>query len=242
MPLLDHFHSPWSPDWPWEGIHAAWAANIAGGLNAGLLPPDYHAIPLIKQGGQVEIDVATLRRDGDPASAPGETATAVWAPPRATASNPVDFNEEDVFEIQVLRRFGGAHLRAAVELISPANKDRPESRRAFATKCASYLAKGVSLVLIDVVTERLANMHAELFQLLGVNGAPSWKSPTNLYAIAYRVVLSGGRRTLESWQEALALGQPLPTMPLWLDVDLGIPLRLEETYTTTCRSLRVPGA
>jgi hypothetical protein len=30
-------------------------------------------------------------------------------------------------------------LVAAVELVSPSNKDRPASREAFATKCAAYL-------------------------------------------------------------------------------------------------------
>ncbi len=237
MPLLDHFRSPWSPDWPWDGVHAAWAASIAAHLNRGVLPPDYHAIPLIKRGGQVEIDVATLQQD--PGS-PGGTATATWTPPRAALTRPVEFHEDDVFEVQVIRRLGGAQLRAAVELISPANKDRPASRRAFVTKCASYLAREVSVVLIDVVTERLANLHAELFQFLGLNGEPPWESPTHLYAVSYRITPSNGQRSLEMWPEALALGTALPTMPLWLDGDLCVPLRLEESYAATCAALRIP--
>jgi hypothetical protein len=54
------------------------------------------------------------------------------------------------------------------------------------------------------------------------------------------VVLSGGRQHLEVWPEALALGAALPTLPLWLDVDLCLPLRLEESYTATLRWLRMP--
>ena len=50
MPLLDHFRSSFSEDWPWESIHAAWANAIAANLNGGLLPPDYYALPLIKRG------------------------------------------------------------------------------------------------------------------------------------------------------------------------------------------------
>jgi hypothetical protein len=240
MPLFDHFRSPWSPDWPWEGVHATWAANIAAQLNAGLLPSDYHAIPLIKRGGQVEIDVATLRGD-DPGTGGGQVGTAVWAPPRAAITTPVDFQQEDLFEVQVIRRFGGAQLRAAVELVSPSNKDRPNSRRAFVTKGASYLAQGVSVAIIDVVTERLANLHAELVQFLQLNGEAPWQSPTSLYTVAYRTLMSNGKRYLEIWREPLALGESLPTMPLWLDVDLCVPLRLEESYAATCAALRVPG-
>jgi hypothetical protein len=38
---------------------------------------------------------------------------------------------------------------------------------------------------------------------------------------------------------ALALGQPLPTLPLWLADDLAIPLELEPSYEETCRVLRI---
>ena len=34
-------------------------------------------------------------------------------------------------------------ISGAIELASPGNKDRPETRRAFAAKCASYLARGI---------------------------------------------------------------------------------------------------
>ena len=37
----------------------------------------------------------------------------------------------------------------AIELVSEANKDREENRRAFAVKCGSYLQKGVALVVVD---------------------------------------------------------------------------------------------
>ena len=60
MPLLDHFHAPLSLQRPWDGIHAAWANQIAVLLNDELLPEDYFAIPQIKVEGRVEVDVATI--------------------------------------------------------------------------------------------------------------------------------------------------------------------------------------
>ena len=237
MPLLDHFRSSWSADWPWESFHANWATKIADHLNDGLLPPDYYALGVVKRGGTLEIDVATLK-DSDTSSPGG--GTAVWAPPPASAVTPVDFEGPELIEVQVFRRAGGSELRAAIELVSPRNKDRPESRKVFATKCASYLHVGVSLVLVDIVTDRHANIHAELVHFLGLNGEAPWRSPTDLYAVAYRRLVERGRSLLEVWREPLTLGASLPTMPLWIDVYLSVPLRLEESYMAARASSRLP--
>jgi hypothetical protein len=35
---------------------------------------------------------------------------------------------------------------------------------------------------------------------------------------------------LETWAHLLAVGRPLPTLPLWLADDLAVPLELEATY------------
>jgi hypothetical protein len=38
----------------------------------------------------------------------------------------------------------------------------------------------------------------------------------------------------------LALGSILPTLPLWLEADLAVPLDLERSYEATFVELRVP--
>lgn len=48
------------------------------------------------------------------------------------------------------------------------------------------------------------------------------------------------QRRLETWAHALAVGQPLPTLPLWLRDDLAVPMELESTYEETCRISRMP--
>ena len=131
-------------------------------------------------------------------------------------------------------------LVAAVEFVSPGNKDRPEKRHEFAVKCASYLQESVALVIVDVVTNRQANLHAELVRLLGLNPSGPWPGPTPLGTVAYRTAKENGSWRLDTWIEALTVGTVLPTMPLWLDVDLCVPLHLEESYNATCRSLRIP--
>jgi hypothetical protein len=37
----------------------------------------------------------------------------------------------------------------------------------------------------------------------------------------------------------MAVGQPLPVLPLWLTDERAIPLDLEATYEQTCRDLRL---
>lgn len=238
MPLLDHFQPPFAPARRWGSFHSAWASTITQQLNE-VLPEDYYAEPHVQLGNQFEIDVATLHKDGQAGPGGAAVATALWAPPRPTRTIPVDFLQWDVFEVCVYQDLGGPQLRAAIELISPANKDRPSHRQAFAIKCGSHLQHAVSVVLVDIVTECLANLHAELLHILELTTESAWQSPTNLYTAAYRTVLSHGKHYLEMWTEPLAIGGLLPTMPLWLDVDLCLPLRLEESYVATCQGLRI---
>jgi hypothetical protein len=60
------------------------------------------------------------------------------------------------------------------------------------------------------------------------------------FAIAYRIVGTNGKLTLDTWREPLTIGGVLPTLPLWLEPDLSVPLRLEESYQAACTSLRMP--
>jgi hypothetical protein len=239
MPLLDHFHPPLHGPRRWEGFHHAWATGIAQQLNQDVLPPDYFAEPEISIGPEFEVDVATLERVQSNGGGKA-TATAVWAPPRPKISVQVDFARLDSCEVRVYQDLGGAELRAAIELVSPANKDREGSRRTFAAKCASYLKHGIGVVIVDIVTGRTANLHEELFDLLEVKSRrAAWESSTGLYVVAYRPVTSRKTPRVEAWPEKLTLGKALPVMPLWLALDLVVPVRLEESYLVTCRSLRI---
>jgi hypothetical protein len=239
MPLLDHFRPPLHGPRRWEGFHHSWATFIAQQLNDNVLPPDYFAESEISVGPEMEIDVATMEWT-QPGRKGGAAAAAVWAPARPRITAKVDFARLDSYEIRVYQDLGGAELRAAIELVSPANKDRAGSRRTFAAKCAGYLQHGIGVVIVDVVTARSANLHAELFDVLGVRSRrAAWRSATGLYAVAYRPVTVRKSPRVEAWPEPLALGETLPVMPLWLAVDLCVPVRLEESYLETCRSLRI---
>jgi hypothetical protein len=126
---------------------------------------------------------------------------------------------------------------AAVELVSPANKDRPSNREAFVRKCASYLQEGVAVIVVDVVTNRSGNFHADLLAALGKKVGASDRP---LYAASYRTIMHKRKTRLEAWPADLKVGKKLPTLPLWLAPDLAVPLDLEQSYQATCVSLRIP--
>ncbi len=240
MPLLDHFHPPLHGPRRWEGFHHAWATIIAQQLNQEPLPRDYFAEPEISVGPELEVDVATLQ-EPPPGRDPDGGPTEPYTPPPPEMAVKVDFSRLDGVEIRIYQDLGGAELRGTIELVSPANKDRPDNRRTFAAKCSSYLRHGIGVLIVDVVTARSANLHQELFAMLGVRGRRSvWESATGLYGVAYRAVTVRKSPRVEVWPEVFTLGEPLPTLPLWLALDLCVPVRLEESYVTTCRSLRIP--
>jgi hypothetical protein len=129
---------------------------------------------------------------------------------------------------------------AAIEIVSPANKDRPEHRRLFTAKCAGLLREGVSVVIVDVVTTRTANLYGELLALIGQPGPSPGAEPLALYATACRVRPRESDWLLETWAEPLNIGRPLPTLPLWLAADLALPLDLDESYEQSCGVLNLP--
>lgn len=238
MPLRDHFRSPLRDDRPWESFHSAWANAIVGRLNQKVLPEHYWAIPQVHVGARVEIDAATFRL-GEVSVAPGDgVATAVWAPPQAKLAAAVDFGDTDTFEVQV-REETGRRLVAAVELVSPANKDRATHRRDFAIKCASYLRQHISVIVVDVVTERRDNLHGELMQLLSLPAELLEAGAFPLYAVAYRLRIQEEKQRLELWPEELRIGTMLPTLPLWIGEDEAVPLDLEASYIAACELLRI---
>jgi hypothetical protein len=92
---------------------------------------------------------------------------------------------------------------------------------------------------VDTVTTRRADLNAAILCLLGVDASAA-AMPAGLSAVSYRAV---GReeetQQLLLWPATLALGQPLPTLPLWIASDFSVPLDLEGSYQATCTDLRI---
>jgi hypothetical protein len=208
---------------------------LSADLNRELPATRYYAMPTRHLG--IEIDVAALERYHDPAAENGFTWTPRWSAPAATATVPFA-PATDELEVRVYEESAEEGLRivGAIELVSPANKDRPEHRSAFVSKCHGLLQKGIGVVIVDVVTDKHFNLHNELMTRLG---NPELRIDGHLYATSYRPTGKRGAGELAVWTYSLAVGAALPTVPFWLYGGIHVPARLEETYDRTCRELRV---
>ncbi len=242
MPLLDHFHPPLFGRRHWEGFHNQWAADLAATLNEHLLPPEYFAEFQVTLGTRIEVDVATLTdaatsQPPRPNGAVTAVATRVWTPPAPTAVIPTAFPDD--FEVQVFSTETGPILVAAIELVSPGNKERDETRRAFAAKCVAYLQRGIGLIVVDIVASRSANLHDELMAMLGPADGFAFPGPMPLYATAYRPTHREQRNEIDLWRAPLTVGQPLPTLPLAVRGLDSLPIDLEGTYMEARKHCRI---
>jgi hypothetical protein len=112
-------------------------------LNGSLLSEGYFAEEKALLCPMVETGVATFDETARRGQAAGGTATML---PRAWALSAralvVPAVILDAIEVLVFESDKGARLVAAIEFVSPANKDREAHRLALAVKCASYLGRG----------------------------------------------------------------------------------------------------
>ncbi|HEX8200277.1 MAG TPA: DUF4058 family protein, partial [Isosphaeraceae bacterium] len=228
MPLRDHFRPPLDLRHSWDELHGLWPALIVLAL-ARRLPRRFIAAPGIHLRSSIEIDVGTFEEDEAESPAPsglgdggGGVTTALWAPPRPSLAVPTDLPEQDEYEVRVYDDKRGRRLVAAVEIVSPSNKDRPEHRRAFVAKCAALLQKHVCVAIVDLVTTRTSNLYGDLLDLLGQADPSLADGPPTLYAVSCRWARRENAWLLETWAHPLTLGQPLPTLPLWLAENLAV--------------------
>lgn len=230
--LLDHFHAPLDTERHWTGFHSAWATNLAVDLNQ-QLPDGWFAEPQVRW--SVEVDVATFE----------EANQLVWATidghgeelaDLPTPYKTIDFDlRTDEVEVRLFKEDCGTPLVGMVELVSPANKEGPEARDAFTSKCDTYLRDAVGLAIVDMVTKRRANMHSLLVERFGETDGPV----DPIYASAYRPIRTDDAAELAMWYQPLAIGAPLPSLPLFLKNGPVVRLNLDHTYSQTCRDLKI---
>ena len=108
------------------------------------------------------------------------------------------------------------------------------ARRRFLT------ASSRSRLSVDLATTRHFNLYTELLALIDRPDPAFASNPPSVYAITCRCRRIGRSPKFESWAYPLAVGQPLPNLPIWLADELNVPLELETSYEETCRVLRIP--
>lgn len=226
MPLHD-----WTERGGWEGVHHIWITELLRWVKP-RLPEGYRAyigsVPTVAVDAPAEKPDVSVRRWEERAD----------EPPSAASPDGVSSLEQPDVEIAVesieastalyIEKHGS--LVSAVELVSPRNKDRPESRATYLARYLGYLLEGVHLLQVDVHRRPRAFSFADrIADQLRINQPPC---PTP-FAVGYRVgePAATGGRLLAIWRRPLAVGGTLPAMVLPLTVHVAVPIDLEQTYT-----------
>ncbi len=223
-----------------HAFHVAWLPQLQGALNGGLLPSGYYALAE-QHAGRSIADLLTLHASpaaGEPLPAPpatGGTAVAE-APPRARHRQTIEPAALARRRTLAIRHVSGHRLVAVLEVVSPANKDRPQSALDFAAKAVDALDAGVHLLLVDLFPPGPSDpqgMHGVIRRRLDLSEEPydlPADEPLTLASYA-----AGPR--VEIYLEHLAVGATLPEMPLFLRPDRYVNVPLEATYQEAYRGM-----
>jgi len=138
MPLRDHFRSPVNDTHSWDEVHGGWPMEIVRDLTT-ILPAGFRAAPKVHLGSAFEgavgsYDLDTHASDALADSGTGPATLAVLSP---TLTVEAELSEQDEYEVRIYDTERGRHLVAAIEIVSPSNKDRPNTRQLFVGKVAS---------------------------------------------------------------------------------------------------------
>jgi hypothetical protein len=228
MPLHD-----WSDDRGCDSLHLVWQAQLLDWVQP-RLPEGYRAylgaVPALT------VDTPNGRPDlGVRNWLPPAPQPLVPTAPQGTAIAP-DAEAVATLTLDPLRAIHiDAHGRlvAAIELVSPRNKDRPEARQRYASRYLGYIYNAVHLLLVDVLPRPIGFSFAdELAAALGV-AQPPCPVP---FALSYRVGEPVPDGTLIArWVRPCRIGDPLPLIPLPLTVGQEVPIDLEYTYREAAR-------
>jgi hypothetical protein len=211
---------------------ATWIIDLKRALNAGLLPRDYYAMAE-QIAGNVGPDVLTLEAaPSEPPTAPleGEGGVAVApAPPQVRFT---EETEDDLYARKrrtlVIRHSSGDRVVALLEILSPGNKASPGAIGSFVRKAAAVLREGIQLLVIDL-HPRTPRDPDGIQSLIGGDFADSTITlPPDKPLTLVSYATDGTRK--RAFLEAIAVGDVLPDMPLYLTPDFYVNVPLETTY------------
>jgi hypothetical protein len=220
MPLHD-----WATTDGWAELHHYWQVELARHIKP-QLPPGYRAhietvTALTYEPASGEPDVGVHRTNGEHRPANGSV-------PAPDSSVELAVLEQPETRIAISRH---GRLVAAIELVSERNKDRADARRKYGSRYVGYLNNLANLMLVDVHPTYRDFSFAD--QIGGTLNVPDPVPTPAPFAVSYRVLpasRAGEPCQLDTWRRPLAVGQPLPTLPLALTPADVVMIDLEATY------------
>ena len=206
-------------------FHQCWVIAIRNALNGGLLPSGYLAMAEQVTGRPIP-DVVALQARG-PAEGPEGGIAVATAPPTAKVIARVERVNYAKRADRVVIRHGRGKVVAIIEIVSSGNKDSRSALRSFVEKAADILNQGVNLLVVDLFPPTPRDpqgIHKAIWDELTEEPfeAPPGKP---LIVASY---LGGDIPT--AYVESIAVGDPLPSLPIFLSETRYIPAPLEGTY------------
>ncbi len=209
-------------------FHQDWTIELCRSLNGGRLPSGFIALT-DQQTGEPIPDVLTLNRGAKVGGKkePGGTLALATAPPKARF---VLQTEGDIYARRanrILIRHRHGEVVAVIEIVSPGNKGSNSALRAFVRKAADLIWQGIHLLIVDLFppSERdPQGIHKPIWDEIE-EMAFALPPDKPLTVAAYRA-----SPIKTAYVEPVAVGDALPSLPIFLtDFDY-IPAPLEETY------------
>lgn len=119
---------------------------------------------------------------------------------------------------------------AVIEIVSPGNKNSQHALRSFVWKAVELLRNGINLLIVDLFPPSSRDpqgIHKAIWD--EINDEP-FELPADkpLTVVAYRAAVPQ-----TAYIEPVAVGDPLPALPIFLNPDTYVPAPLEATYETT---------
>lgn len=232
MPLHDWNVIPY-----WADVHTFWTVRLAQFLRP-LLPEGYRthitrlpSLVIGVDGTHPDLSVVGPYPPLPMPYQPEERANDGEADPDPFAPDvSVDVLTLETPDLCLVVEYRGM-MTAAIELVSPRNKDRPESRADYGAKYVSYLRQGVNLMLVDVFEiPRLVSFADQIEDRLEVSPRIPRPAP---FVASYRVDarLRNKAPRVNIWHRALKVGQVLPKLPFAINSQKTVLVDLEATYS-----------
>jgi len=204
-------------------FHQRWIAAIADALN-GDLPDDFTALQEQVTGRPIP-DVVTLHARS-PDGSGGGVAVAP-AKPSAKWVAQVERINYAKRKDRVVIRHGRGTVVAILEIVSPGNKDSRNALRSFVEKAADILNQGIHLMVVDLFPPTARDPHGIHAAILDEFGhAPFEFDPAKPLTVASYA--AGDVAT--AYVDPVAVGDELPSSPLFLTDDFHLPVPLERSY------------
>lgn len=205
-------------------FHQCWVVGIRNALNSGLLPPGYMAMAEQVTGRPIPDVVALSTRE--PKGEPGGTAIAE-APPTARVIARFEKINYAKRADRVVIRHGRGKVVAIIEIVSPGNKDSRNAIRSFVEKAADILNQGVNLLVVDLFPPTPRDPQGIHKAIWDEFGDEPFEAPAGKPLIVASYI---GGDIPTAYVESVGIGDPLPSLPIFLSESRYIPAPLEMTY------------